>query len=118
METIELGAARGLREAVLGLTRGWPFQIGYLLSRPQLARAAESAREGGYRPLAYAYYIRSTEALLAAAPFVPVTFLALQLSQTLNTERLSRTAARAWERAFYRFENGRMAAYEARSGSS
>ncbi len=113
METIELGAARGLREAVLGLTRSWPFQIGYLLSRRQLARAAEWAREGGY-DLAYAYYIRSAEALLAAAPFVPVTFLALQLSQTLNTERLSRTAARAWERTFYRFENGRMGAYEAR----
>ncbi len=113
VRTVELGRAEGLREAALGLARGWPFQIGYLLSRRQLAEAAAWAREGGH-DLAYAYYIRSAEALLAAAPFVPATFMALQLSQTLNTERLSRTAARAWERAFYRLEHARMAAYEAR----
>jgi polysaccharide biosynthesis protein PslH len=113
VETVALGRAEGLAEAGRGLARGWPFQIGYLLSRRQLARAAELARGEGY-DLAYAYYIRSTEALLAAAPHVPVTFLALQLSQTLNTERLARTAARGWERAFYRFEHARMAAYESR----
>ena len=45
---------------------------------------------------------------------MPVTFLALQLSQTLNTERLARTALRLHERLFYRFESRRMAAYEAR----
>jgi glycosyltransferase involved in cell wall biosynthesis len=112
--TVELGKAEGLREAALGLARGWPFQIGYLLSRRQLGQAAAWAREGGGYDLAYAYYIRSAEALLAAAPFVPATFMALQLSQTLNTERLARTAARRWERAFYRLEHARMAAYEAR----
>lgn len=113
MELIELGRAEGLRRAIPGLLCGWPFQIGYLLSERQLERAAAWAREGGY-DLAYAYYIRSAEALLAAAPFVPVSFLALQLSQSLNTERLARTAARVWERAFYRFEHARMTAYEAR----
>ena len=40
--------------------------------------------------------------------------MALQLSQTLNTERLARTAATPWDRLFYRFETRRMAAYEAR----
>lgn len=113
VETVPHGRAEGLKEATLGLARGWPFQVGYLLSRRQLDRAAAWARDGGY-DLAYAYYIRSAEALLAAAPYVPATFMALQLSQTLNTERLARTAARAWERAFYRLEHARMGAYEAR----
>ena len=113
VETVELTKAEGLREAALGLARGWPFQIGYMLSHAQLAKATEWAQAEGY-DLAYAYYIRSTEALRAVVPFVPATFLALQLSQTLNTLRLSRTAARAWERAFYRFEHRRMGAYEAR----
>ena len=112
IETVGLGKAEGLREAARGLLRGWPFQIGYLLSRRQLGLAAAWARDGGY-DLAYAYYIRSAEALLAAAPFVPATFMALQLSQTLNTGRLAATAARAWERAFYRLERARMGAYEA-----
>lgn len=112
VETVPHGRTEGLREAALGLARGWPFQIGYLLSRGQLGRAAARARDGGY-DLAYAYYIRSAEALLAASPSVPVTFMALQLSQTLNTGRLAATAARTWERAFYRFERARMGAYEA-----
>ena len=45
--------------------------------------------------MAYAYYIRSAEALREARRARPdlATFMALQLSQTLNTERLARTAA-------------------------
>lgn len=113
VETVTLGKAEGMREAVAGLLRGWPFQIGYLLSKAQRARAAELARAEGY-DLAYAYYIRSAEALLAAVPHAPVSFLAMQLSQTLNTARLARTAAKRWERLFYRFETRRMGAYEAR----
>ena len=66
--------------------------------------------------MAYAYYIRSAEALREARRARPdlATFMALQLSQTLNTERLARTAATPWDRLFYRFETKRMAAYEAR----
>lgn len=115
LETIPLGRVEGMAQALLGLARGWPFQIGYLLSRRQQARAAELAADGRY-DLAYAYYIRSGEALRAVAAQVPVTFLALQLSQSLNTARLARTAAKRWERLFYRFEHARMAAYEARIG--
>lgn len=112
-EKVPLSKPEGMREGALALAQGWPFQIGYLRSRAQLAKAEEWARSEGY-DLAYAYYIRSAEALKAASRFVPVTFLALQLSQTLNTFRLSRNAARAWERAFYRVEHRRMGTYEAR----
>ena len=64
--------------------------------------------------LAYAYYLRSAEALRPATMSVPVSFLALQLSQTLNTERLGRNAKSIHERLFYRHESNRLGTYEAK----
>ena len=98
-----------------GWLAGWPLQIGLLLSPAQLARVRELVAGRRY-DMAYAYYIRSAEALREARRARPdlATFMALQLSQTLNTERLARTAATPWDRLFYRFETRRMADYEAR----
>ena len=100
--------------------RGWLPSAGRsrsacFLSAAQLARVRELVAARRY-DMAYAYYIRSAEALREARRARPdlATFMALQLSQTLNTERLARTAATPWERLFYRFETRRMAAYEAR----
>lgn len=106
---------RSLGRAAQGWLRGWPFQIGLLLSPGQLEAVRGLVAQNRY-DMAYAYYIRSAEALRAAVRARPglVSFMALQLSQTLNTERLARTAAKAWERLFYRFETGRMGDYEAR----
>ncbi len=103
----------GLLQAGRGWLRGWPAQIGYLHSPAQLARTRELLTRESY-DLAYAYYVRSAEALKLAAERVTTTFLALQLSQTLNTRRLSETAASWPERLFYRFESRRMGRYEAR----
>jgi sugar transferase (PEP-CTERM/EpsH1 system associated) len=115
VELVPHSLKRGLPGAVGGWFRGRPFQIGLLLSPPQLARVRELVAGGRY-DMAYAYYIRSAEALREARRTDPAltTFMALQLSQTLNTQRLARTAATPWDRLFYRFETRRMAAYEAR----
>lgn len=110
---IEQHRLAGLWQAAIGLLRGWPLQIGYLYVPAQISVAKEAAATGNY-DLAYAYYIRSAEALRGLENRVPTKFLALQLSQTLNTERLAANAAGFWERLFYRFEHRRMAAYEAR----
>ena len=110
---IEQHRLAGLWQAGLGLLRGWPLQIGYLYVPGQLGAAKAVASTTDY-DLAYAYYIRSAEALRALEDRVPTRFLALQLSQTLNTERLAANAASFWERLFYRLEHHRMAAYEAR----
>lgn len=110
---IEQHRLAGLWQAGLGFLRGWPLQIGYLYVPAQIAAAEQAAAANDY-DLAYAYYIRSAEALRALEARVPTRFLALQLSQTLNTERLAANAARFWERLFYRIEHRRMAAYEAR----
>ena len=115
VELIPHGIKRNLPSGVRGWLRGWPFQIGLLLSAAQLARVRELVSARRY-DMAYAYYIRSAEALREARRARPelATFMALQLSQTLNTERLARTAATPWDRLFYRFETRRMAAYESR----
>jgi sugar transferase (PEP-CTERM/EpsH1 system associated) len=115
VELVPHSLKRGLPRAVGGWLRGRPFQIGLLLSPSQLARVRELV-DGGRYDMAYAYYIRSAEALREARRADPAlaTFMALQLSQTLNTQRLARTAATPWDRLFYRFETRRMAAYEAR----
>ena len=110
---IEHGKLAALWQGGVGWLRGRPFQIGYLRVPEQLKVVREVAAGRRY-DLAYAYYIRSAEALRGLEALVPVRFLALQLSQTLNTERLARNAARWWERLFYRAESRRMAAYEAR----
>jgi polysaccharide biosynthesis protein PslH len=110
---IEQGRLGALLQGLLGFLRGWPFQIGYLYVPEQLAAARLAAREHRY-DIAYAYYIRSAEALVAVNEPVGARFLALQVSQTLNTDRLAQNAAKWWERLFYRIEHRRMAAYEAR----
>jgi len=110
---VEQGRLGALIHAIVGFVRGWPLQIGYLYVPEQRAAARRAAQEQRY-DVAYAYYIRSAEALLAVDVRVPARFLALQVSQTLNTERLAQNAAKWWERLFYRIEHRRMAAYEAR----
>ena len=112
VELVPLGRIEGMIRAVKGWLRGWPLQIGLLWSAEQKRKAEEAVAERNY-DLAYAYYIRSAEVLHAVRSHVPVSFMALQLSQTLNTERLSRTAHSMIERLFYRFEHARMARYEA-----
>lgn len=110
---VEQGRLGALWQGLKGWLGGWPFQIGYLLVPAQLALVQQAASGRRY-DLAYAYYIRSAEALRRLEGLVPTRVLALQLSQTLNTERLAVNAARAWERLFYRVESRRMAAYESR----
>ena len=115
VELIPHSLKRSAPRAVQGWLAGRPFQIGLLLSPAQLARVRALVAANHY-DMAYAYYIRSAEALREASRAQPqlTTFMALQLSQTLNTERLAKTAATPWDRLFYRFETQRMAAYEAR----
>lgn len=104
---------RAVPRAAAAFLCGLPAQIGLLSNPAQNALAERLARSRRY-DLAYAYYIRSAEALSRVRELVPATFFALQLSQTLNTGRLARTAARLPERLFYRLEHARIAAYEAR----
>lgn len=112
-EIFELSKIGALWNAGLGVLRGLPVQIGLLSSAAQQRRALEWVSSEDY-DLGYAYYIRSSGVLHAIKDKVEASFLALQLSQTLNTRRLSQTANTWLERLFYRFESWRMGAFEAR----
>ena len=113
MVTVPHGRGRALLGALSGSLKGKPVQIGYLFNPEQRRLVAELLDAETY-DVAYAYYIRSAEALVPAYQRAKATFLALQLSQTLNTERLAKTAHKPWERAFYAHESRRMGAYEAK----
>lgn len=98
---------------VRGVLRGWPGQIGYFTNRRQSATVAQLAASEQYDVL-YAYYIRSAETVRPIASLARLSVLALQLSQTLNTQRLAQTTPNRLLRLFYALESRRMAAYEAR----
>ena len=101
------------------MLKGEPLQVG-LFRNEQLVRDVRNAVAQGRYDVVYAYYLRS-------APVVPpvaemsrrlikgaVSFLAMQLSQTLNTERLYRDEERGWKKLLYWVEWRRLARYEAR----
>ncbi len=111
--TVPHGRRQAMLGALSGSLKGKPVQIGYLFNPKQRRLVAEALDAETY-DVAYAYYIRSAEALVPAYQRAKATFLALQLSQTLNTERLAKTAHKPWERAFYAHESRRMGAYEAK----
>ncbi len=77
-----------------------------------LARAIES---GGY-DIVYCYYPRTAAAIPTAVKKMPGTasFLALQLSQTLNTRRMADNEHSRLKRLIFRLETVLMGRYEAR----
>jgi sugar transferase (PEP-CTERM/EpsH1 system associated) len=100
--------------ALRGLLVGRPLQIGWFRNPAQLRAVAEALRREPY-DVAYAYYIRSAEALrrVRRGPG-PVTFLALQLSQYLNTKRLAGTTRSPVQRLLFGVESRLIRRYEAR----
>ena len=97
-----------------------PVQVG-LFSNPRQSRELhEGVAEGKY-DVVYTYYFRSAEISKGFGrnlpngsenPYGPATFLALQLSQTLNTRRIAKNAPNLFYRWFYSLESRLVARYE------
>lgn len=106
---------RAAGSALAGLPFGRPLQIGWFRHRRQLDLVREALDRESY-DIAYAYYIRSAEALrdVAGRPGGPATFLAMQLSQYLNTRRLAETTRSRLQRLVFGIESRLVRAYEAR----
>ena len=110
-----------LRGIGIALIKDWPFQVGYF-SNAQLARSVDAAVKAGAYDVVYNYYLRTAYAVpghfspncLGRLSGNPVAaFLALQLSQTLNTRRIFENE-RGWlKKLFYRMEWSRVRRYEA-----
>ena len=105
------------RAALLSLT-GLPVQVG-LFSNGRQRRALMGAVDAGRYDLVYTYYFRSAEiskeiARRGDSATRPATFLAMQLSQTLNTSRIAKNAPNIANRLFYSFESKLVERYEAK----
>ncbi|WP_336962965.1 glycosyltransferase family 4 protein [Sphingobium aquiterrae] len=107
-----------------GLLKGQPLQVG-LFQNAQLTRDLHAQAAAGEYDVIYSYYMRSAPTIPshlgrdrarpeAAADGTPATFLALQLSQSLNTRRIWKNEKNLLKRLFYRIETGLCEAYEAR----
>lgn len=101
-----------LRGVLSGLARGLPLQVG-LFDNPALKRDVKARFNAGQYDVVYTYYVRSAPA--SPGEFTPfavqevngrrvVSFLAMQLSQVLNVERIFRSEALSIKTAVYWFE--------------
>lgn len=110
------GPVRRLMGVVRGLLRGWPLQVG-LFSNAAQTRAV---RDGlGDVDIGYSYYIRSAETMRTLGrsrnrASGPVTFLAMQLSQALNTRRMAEHFRNLKEKRLYSVETRLVRRYEPR----
>lgn len=106
-----------------GLLKGQPMQVGLFQNR-QLTRDVRRAAEGGAYDIIYSYYMRSAPAIPTylgrdrrnperGPAAAPATFIALQLSQSLNTRRIWKNESNRLKRLFYRFETRLCENYEA-----
>ena len=111
---------RRLAGLLLGLARGLPLQVGWFdnsRQRRALRRDALAERH----EIVYGYTLRSAQAVRSLgrsgsrdAARRPVTYLAMQVSQALNTQRVAAHAPGWAERLMYRLESRLVGAFEAR----
>ncbi len=96
--------------AMLGLLKGFPLQVGWFLNAGQRAAIAKGIKDVD---IGYSYYIRSAETMRRIYPAKP-TFVAMQLSQTLNTRRMVAHYRNLKEKMLYAVESRLVRNYEAR----
>lgn len=104
-------------------TRLVPFQVG-LFTHPAQLKAVRAAIAANSYDILYTYYFRSAEitkdlGFLPGTPKAarggkPASFLAFQLSQTLNTRRIAKNAPDLPHKLFYELESRLVERYEAR----
>jgi glycosyltransferase involved in cell wall biosynthesis len=107
---------RSVVEALVGTAAGRPLQVSWFHHRQQIREVAQALAADTY-DVAYAYYLRSAETLRSVRrnrPAGPATFLALQVSQYLNTRRLAETTRSPLQRLVFGLESRLIRRYEAR----
>jgi glycosyltransferase involved in cell wall biosynthesis len=103
----------GMAHAALS---GLPVQLGFFRNRALERDLASDVAAGEY-DIVYAYYLRSappTASAMRNAPPTTRSFLAMQLSQTLNARRIFERETNLLKKLFYRFESRRLARFESR----
>ncbi|BBZ34909.1 glycosyl transferase family 1 [Mycolicibacterium confluentis] len=100
---------------VLGILSLLPLQVSIFRNTKLRRELAASVAAGEY-DVVYCYYPRTAPAVPRSIRSTPstVSFLALQLSQTLNTKRMARNERSGLKRMVYRLETVLMSRYESR----
>lgn len=118
VELISHGRVRSALGMVWSAVTVRPLQVGIFRNRRQAEAVRRAALHGNY-DIIYTYYLRSAEVVRRlrsersrSGHRRPKTFLALQLSQTLNTRRILANSSNRWIRMLYAYESKRIAAYE------
>jgi len=109
------GRLRMLTGLFWALVRGLPLQVG-IFRNPRLTASFNSASRRTRYDVVYTYYLRSAEVtrrMDGREEGGPLTVLAMQLSQALNTARILENATSLWTRLLYRYEAPAVARYEA-----
>jgi polysaccharide biosynthesis protein PslH len=110
-----------LRAALLALSRLTPLQVG-LFANPKQKRDIHRLAAAGNYDIVYTYYLRSAEATRGIGQKTdepphdrkPATFLALQLSQALNSRRIAQNSPNLLIKALYQIESRLVARYESK----
>lgn len=104
---------------LVAMLRQRPMQVGWFTNPSQISAVHRAIAERHY-DIAYTYYIRSAEVVrglscagAARKSHQPVTYLAMQLSQALNTKRIAERATRWTDRIIYSLERHIVRRYEA-----
>lgn len=100
---------------VLGSLSLLPFQVS-IFRNTAMNRDLEQAISSDEYDIVYCYYPRTSSAVPRWVKYDPrtVSFLALQLSQTLNTKRMARYEPGRFKRLVYRVETQLMGRFESR----
>ncbi|WP_395396252.1 glycosyltransferase family 4 protein (plasmid) [Novosphingobium sp. BL-8A] len=115
------GLGRILAGLTSGLCKGEPAQVA-MFRNGALQRDLAAAIDADEYDLVYSYYIRSAHAVPSRLahdsenrrPGSPVSFLAMQLSQSLNSRRIFENERNPLRRLFYRLETTLCERFEAR----
>lgn len=110
--------------ALTGLLRGLPLQVG-IFQNSQLKADLQKATRAGEYDVVYCYYIRSAPAIDVTlcksrgergdkSRSAPISVLAMQLSQTLNSQRIYENEQNFLKKLLYYVETKLCARYEAR----
>lgn len=111
--------ARSILGVIGAVAVGKPMQVGWFTNRSHIHAIRQAISFRQY-DVAYAYYIRSAEALRAVCPADaqpdlgrPPTILGMQLSQSLNTRRIAHDSGRLRDKIIYSVEQNLVRRYEA-----
>jgi len=115
----QISKVQRLYNALTGLLKLWPLQIGFFYSKDLTLKAQKEIYKGSF-DVVYTYYLRSApvteqiDTISKNTELKTASFLAMQLSQTLNTLRIFKHENNIIKKLIYFIEWRLLRRYESR----